>query len=170
MVDILRAWNPDDVAIPSSYPKHNSLRVFDYQTELDAALLYRDFEVPFVIRNVPNLMQAGDKWTDEYLSSHAAAHSKRTETSVNNHFMYYNAGALRGRKPPTEAVDITYDKWSTRASERDATPTDNKPLFYMRMSGWQKDQSDVRVVALLVVVAWKQSNQTKGPGRVFPNT
>lgn len=26
------------------------------QTELDAAVLYRDAEVPFIIRNVPNLV------------------------------------------------------------------------------------------------------------------
>ena len=29
--DILKAWNPDDVFIPKSYPQYNSLKYFDFR-------------------------------------------------------------------------------------------------------------------------------------------
>lgn len=59
LADILNSWNPDDVTIPSSYSRFSTLAVFDYSNaeELKLAQQYREAEVPFVIRNIPNVVR-----------------------------------------------------------------------------------------------------------------
>jgi hypothetical protein len=50
ITDIISNWNPNDVTtIPPSYREvYHSLCVFDFQTQYETALAYRDAEKPFV--------------------------------------------------------------------------------------------------------------------------
>jgi hypothetical protein len=50
ITDIISNWNPNDVTTisPSYREVHHSLCIFDYQTQYEAALAYRDAEKPFV--------------------------------------------------------------------------------------------------------------------------
>jgi hypothetical protein len=89
---LLTAWNPHNISIPSKH--FNSLCSFNYQdtTELAIARKYRDHEVPFVLRNHPDLNDAVTRWRNfDYLEGlfGGADALYRSEYSNNNHFMYW---------------------------------------------------------------------------------
>ena len=69
--EVLTNWNPNDVTtIPPNYREiYHSLCIFDFQTQYDTALAYRNAEKPFIIRNDPNVMNVVKRWDDdlEYL-------------------------------------------------------------------------------------------------------
>jgi hypothetical protein len=53
LLDILADWPPDD---PTPHPLvYQGLRVFDYTKDYQKALTYRAAEVPFVVRNDPQV-------------------------------------------------------------------------------------------------------------------
>lgn len=124
--DVLSNWNPNEVTtVPPSYREiHHAICIFDYQTQYDIALKYRDAEKPFIIRNDPAVTAASKKWRDpDYLMANLPEKKMYTERSSNNHFMFYNS---RNRKkvrnwiqPPNDVVSMTYREWYERALERD---------------------------------------------------
>jgi hypothetical protein len=92
--DVLTNWNPNDVTTlpPNHRDVYHSLCIFDYVTQYDTALAYRNAEKPFVIRNDPKVDKVVKKWDDggEYL--HAAlgdVEEHRVERSPVNNFMWY---------------------------------------------------------------------------------
>lgn len=107
LVDMLRDWDADDVWVPKNYGKYASLKTFDFTKDLAEATLYREMEVPFVIRNVPALQAAVKKWSDEgYLKQAFGSKKKMVEHSKDNHHMFYARGRKRhdpNWKPPTGA-------------------------------------------------------------------
>lgn len=105
--EILSDWNPDVTTLPAHYGRYSSMRTFDYADEQERteAEHYRRAEVPFVIRNVPELAPTVEKWaSDDYLLSQAKAggNDDRFPVEVNDdntHFMYYRRGpatSMRG--------------------------------------------------------------------------
>ena len=135
--DILTYWNPDVVDIPADYGKYSSLKRFDYATDLDIALKYRDAELPFVIHNVPNLEATAAKWSDEYLTDKSRGFATRVEASTNNHFMYYNSGGKRqGLDTPTKPVKMTFPEWREAAHKVEANLSAHEQLYYMTMTGY----------------------------------
>jgi hypothetical protein len=120
LVDMLSEWDADDIFIPPSYGKHHSLRVFDYKTQFAEATLYREMEVPFVVRGIPSLDAAVQKWTEEYLTEAFGKAEKMVEHSKNNHHMFYVRGAHRNNpafKPPTEDVYMPFSSWLSKAKD-----------------------------------------------------
>ena len=146
LVDILRSWNPDDVAIPASYGQHSSLRSFDYATGLAAALAYADAEVPFVLRRVPDVIAASLKWTDAYLRNVSSALPTTVETADTNHFLYYTKGYDRDTdaSPPTSPVNMTLSQWLDAVGSSTAT----SKLYYLNAVGY--GPRDVRESTCLV--------------------
>lgn len=67
---ILNTWPQDDYDHPPT-PFVERIQHFDYNNaeQLEAALRYRDLELPFKVYNVPEVIAAGKKWTGDYLSS-----------------------------------------------------------------------------------------------------
>jgi hypothetical protein len=81
--DILHTWPQDEYDHPPT-PFRERLFHFDYNNpqHLQAAIRFRDLELPFKVYNVPELITAGNKWTLEYLSSHFDS-DKDKETTPN---------------------------------------------------------------------------------------
>jgi hypothetical protein len=143
MKQILDNWNPDDNSIP---PFHfNSLCYFDFQTEQQKALNYREAEVPFVVYNTPAVQEVVTKWNSmEYLNEKVGPSKKyTTATSRDNHFMYYSRPDKRGIfkdqqgnpwTKPTGDVQMTFQQWLDTAVENHNKSLEERQHFYFRVS------------------------------------
>jgi len=120
---ILDAWSVDEPRVPASYGAFASLRVFDFSSEAEvkAARGFREAEVPFVARGVPNLLRLRDEWSDESLAASLPG-KRHTEVSPTNHFMYYSRGARGGTSHPivTRDESRSYAQWRKHAEEVEA--------------------------------------------------
>lgn len=115
--EMLDAWSVDEPRVPGDYGKFASLRVFDFANadEVELARSYREAEVPFVARGVPNLLRANREWTDEYLERNLPG-ARPTEISPTNHFMFYHKGA---GKPPGATAQYPIQTHSARKTFRE---------------------------------------------------
>jgi hypothetical protein len=143
MKEVLDNWNPDDNSVPPFH--YNSLCYFDYQTELDKAMAYRDAEVPFVVFNTPAVQEVVMKWNSmEYLNDKVGPTQKyTTATSHDNHFMYYARADKRGvfkdqqGRPwtkPTGEVKMTFSEWLEAAVENHNKTLEERKHYYFRVS------------------------------------
>ena len=64
LADILTAWNPDAVAIPSSYGQYSSLHTFDFSVAEQRAMAqqYREAELPFIVNNIANMVRLSSRF------------------------------------------------------------------------------------------------------------
>lgn len=140
VMDVIENWPPDDTE-----PRDNiyqGLCVFDYSKEGDyeKAMNYRNAEVPFVMRDDPELLRAVERWADpEYLLKLLPAKSaQRAEYSHDNHFMYWNANKGKRRnypnwENPTEMIRMSYPEWLEKARQPDDMTTVEKDHWYFRL-------------------------------------
>lgn len=143
MIDITNNWNTDSTEIP---PFHfDSLCHFDFQnqTQLKQAHVYRDLEVPFVVYNIPQVDEVVKKWNNmDYLGKTLGKKFYRTESSIDNHFMYWrNAPAsflrsVKGKdwKPPTDIVSLQFEQWLEIAVKGQNISLENRDHKYFRVS------------------------------------
>jgi hypothetical protein len=143
MLQILKNWNSDTTEIPNFH--YDSLCHFNYQntTELQQAYNYREAELPFVVYNVPQVDEVVKKWSNiDYLHKKLGKKSYRTETSKDNHFMYWHGGGgknLRGKdgkkwEPPTQVVSKTFEEWLELAVKGQNKTLENRIHQYFRVS------------------------------------
>jgi len=117
IMDVINNWNPDDTTIPERH--YDSLCHFDLSIPSDVkkAETYRKAELPFVAYNYDLLDDVVMKWGNlKYLRNKIGSQTFRTETSKDNHFMYWTNGRRAPRNgvkwtPPTESVSMTFDEW-----------------------------------------------------------
>jgi len=88
--DILNTWPQDEYDHPPT-PFVEKLQHFDYnkEEELQAAIQYRELELPFKVYNVPEIVAAGRKWTVDYLSSHFDGDNHASTESATIHARGY---------------------------------------------------------------------------------
>ena len=151
-------WPQDDIDNPPRLRNSDGkiqieevLQRFDYQneTELNAAIQYREHKLPFKVYNVPELQRAKLKWTDEYVSSQfdmknptpdssdgtATKRAQGTcQESSTNFFAFYTPKLwdveIMGL-PPTRNNDYTFEKWSQHARYADRVGLDfDQPHYY----------------------------------------
>ncbi len=81
--NIMERWSQFDIDNPPT-TIHETLQHFDFQDpeQMKIATFLRDNELPFKIVNVPELKEAGNKWTDDYLSWHFDRRSVTSSTSL----------------------------------------------------------------------------------------
>jgi hypothetical protein len=121
VMDVLMNWNASQTTEPERL--YQSICVWDYETDLSVARLYRDAEVPFLLRNTPSLLQASERWNrnPEYLSLLFQDIPEKVEHSTNNHFMFFkippgNRQRLPpGWTPPMEITEFTFQDWYDKA-------------------------------------------------------
>lgn len=144
--NLMKKWpqnnydNPPDVI-------EEKLQHFDFNDpkQLEIAKLYRDLEFPFKLTNVPELIAANAKWTDEYLSFHfdrkrkALRNVENTELnekyghippsdghcqeSIDSFFAFFtqrNWNIKTMGAPPTKDTDFTYARWAKHARYADS--------------------------------------------------
>jgi hypothetical protein len=145
MKRLLDNWNPDVTDIP---PMHfNSICRFDYQTEYNKALNYRNAEKPFIVYNVPEVDAVVKKWSDlDHLNALVGANKMHAaETSTNNHFMYWSSKSKSKMKainftPPTGSKDIKFVDWLKNAVLNHNKTLVEREHLYLRVNG--KRQGD----------------------------
>ncbi len=102
MKDVLENWNPgyfssrrfltlipDDTTVPSYH--YNSICYFNYETELQKALAYREADVPYVLYNIPSLEAATKRWSSSsYLTKLFSEEVQFPveKSTYHNHFLY----------------------------------------------------------------------------------
>eukprot|EP00546_Thalassionema_frauenfeldii_P016723 CAMPEP_0178894872 /NCGR_PEP_ID=MMETSP0786-20121207/259_1 /TAXON_ID=186022 /ORGANISM="Thalassionema frauenfeldii, Strain CCMP 1798" /LENGTH=324 /DNA_ID=CAMNT_0020565013 /DNA_START=335 /DNA_END=1309 /DNA_ORIENTATION=- len=137
--DLLKNWNPGNTTEPERL--YQSLCVFDYEQDFEKATTYRNAEVPFLIRNTPELLQTAERWNHtNYLSKLLQGKEEMVEHADNPHFMYFKTGNRntnqlpKGWKPPMEVNHLTFDDWYQRAH---AVTTDefHQERYYFRING-----------------------------------
>lgn len=143
MLDILNNWNADVTDIPELH--YDSLCHFDYknETQIAFAMNYRAKEVPFVMYNIPELDQVVKRWSNlDYLSKLLGGKYYRTETSKDNHFMYWRGGSrsfLRSSsgatwKPPTDVIKENFEEWLEIAVKGQNKTLNDRVHHYFRVS------------------------------------
>jgi hypothetical protein len=148
MTDILRDWPADDTTPRSEI--YQGLCVFDYTKDYDKAQRYRHAEVPFVVRNDPQVSETTARWTyPGYMQELLGEVMHRAEYSTNNHFMYWQLPPKDGSKnptgyrrihapegwtPPTKQLRMTYAEWISHA-ESGKSISPNEPHWYYRLIG-----------------------------------
>mmetsp|Transcript_25825 Transcript_25825/g.39626 ORF Transcript_25825/g.39626 Transcript_25825/m.39626 type:complete len:553 (+) Transcript_25825:130-1788(+) len=162
LLDVLEHWGPDDPEPNPDRKLFQGLCVFDYQTDYEKAVTYREAEKPFVVTNDPQVHNAVYRWNQpkylERMLGPAVKH--RAEYSENNHFLYWNkppqhnkgAGRLgRGGAPkpwqnkvetpkdwiePTQMMRMTYGEWLEHANVTDDSLLGpDMPHWYFRLIG-----------------------------------
>ncbi|KAL7478642.1 hypothetical protein ACHAW6_004396 [Cyclotella cf. meneghiniana] len=147
MKKIFETWGQDDLDDPPETIVE-VLQHFDYMSkwQMEAALKFRDLELPFKVYNVPEVIAAGRKWTDEYLSEHFAKDDDFTppkmrstiSKSVDNFFAFYYPDRWNTELlGPTPSVDIdwTFDKWARHAVYADETGLSSNSKHYYLEAG-----------------------------------
>mmetsp|Transcript_15280 Transcript_15280/g.23007 ORF Transcript_15280/g.23007 Transcript_15280/m.23007 type:complete len:862 (+) Transcript_15280:57-2642(+) len=140
MKTILDHWNTDDTTIPPMH--YSTLCRFDFQTEQEKALAYRNAEVPFITYNHPGVDEVRRKWADfDYLNSRVGPSTTyRSEVSKDNHFMYWrNVRGFTPKdgsiwKPPTGHESYTFENWLTQAVRDHNKTLDDRDHVYFRVS------------------------------------
>jgi hypothetical protein len=153
IVDLLQNWNPDDVFYNENYGNkqiyyiYQGLCVFDYfkLNHYEFALNYQRLEVPFVLKNHPQVLPTVIRWaTPNYLERLLRDTKQRTEYSKNNHFMFWRL--LRGFqkknqqwRPPTDNIQLTYTEWVAHVKSIIGNKTikdyNNQEHWYFRLNG-----------------------------------
>ena len=141
--DVLDNWGPDDTE-PREHI-YQGLCVFDFETEKDKAMNYREAEVPFVIRDDPSVLRTAERWAQEgYMEKMLGKKTRyRTEYSPNNHFMYWMKPKKRNRNkvpedwhPPTEMKRMPYKEWLGHANITDESKLGpDMEHWYFRLIG-----------------------------------
>jgi Cupin-like domain len=153
-IHVLRHWNPDQTTLPSDY-LYQSICVFDWEPrsakdrrtidrmkqrqQHTAIWNYRHAEVPFIIRNQPDVAATSYRWTmiPDYLPQLIGDTPQRTEYSKNNHLMFWRLGRRVAGNfvPPTENVQISFPEWLARAETLDTKSSqEHLPHWYFRLN------------------------------------
>ena len=153
MSNIFETWGQDDLDDPPE-TLVEVLQHFDYQNpeQLEAAIKYRDLELPFKVYNVPEVMAANEKWTDEYVASHfddespadgAPQSNGACQQSVDNFFAFYRpqlwSEDLLGSSPSVD-IDWTYKQWSKHAVYADTVNLPVTKKHYYWQSGVPREE------------------------------
>ena len=143
ILDITNNWNTDNTEIPEFH--YDALCHFDYTNPVDnkKAWNYRAKEKPFVVYNIPEVLEVSKKWNNiDYLHKKLGNTKYRTETSKDNHFMYWNGGGARflrgnsGEKwtPPTGLAQVTFEDWLELAVKGQNKTLESRTHQYFRVS------------------------------------
>jgi hypothetical protein len=142
-LDILRDWPADETDHPPN-SIYNSLCVFDYNTDYDKAITYRNASVPYVIVKDPNVAQTAARWSvPNYMERLLGNVRHRAEYSKNNHFMFALPPSAqkmedktpKGWKEPTKLTRMSYKSWLGHANVSSDHVKPSDPHWYFRLIG-----------------------------------
>lgn len=148
----IKHWPQDEIDHPP-LPIQETLHHFDYSNsrDLEQAWNFIDEQLPFKLTNVPEILQANQMWTDEYVGqqfdTEAIGNCQESPTSF---FPFYDKRHWNVETmglPPTRNNDFTFATWAKHARYADATQlSSNRPHFYWqagipREERFQKEES-----------------------------
>ena len=153
-MEILNHWSPEETSqIPDKI--HQGLCVFDYRKDYVKALTYRNADVPFVVRQDPEVAVTVERWASPgYLERLMGNVLHRAEMSTSNHFMFWVPGntAQQNKKDhgrgggvaspmihappewssPTKMIRMTFKDFVVKAKW---PKTHHDPHWYFRLIG-----------------------------------
>jgi hypothetical protein len=127
LLSAIEEWNPDQPDPPAHFTE--TLQHFNYSNPVERAwaLEFRQAEVPFKMYDVPEFAATGAKWSNKYLATQfeGAGYSATTETSKDNHFMFWSPKKNSYTKhfhfvPPTKKGKMSWSQWARHAANADA--------------------------------------------------
>lgn len=166
---LMTRWPQDDIDHPPQ-PFVERLQHFDFNDpdHVAMALKFRDEELPFKVYNVPEVVAAGKKWTDEYVASHfdgggkrslwndilGRGHEKRNKDNIpmskghcqeanGNFFSFFQPMNWEPRTmgpPPTLDNDWTYARWAKHARYADKVSLDPTEEHYYWQAGIPREE------------------------------
>ena len=144
VMEVIGHWNPANTTDPPVI--HQGLCVFEYGTDLAKAKAYQRAEVPFLLRNTPEILRTAERWNRDpaYLSKLIGQKPSKVEHSTNVHFMYFKLGKGKrggghmnippGWKPPMDITQLSYDEWIAKAKTLTKDEVDHE-RWYFRLNG-----------------------------------
>lgn len=139
MGKIMSNWRPD---APDAEPeaKYNSLCRFNFSDphERRLAVLFHDFEVPFVVYAVPELDQATNVWTDVAIQEACADERLLTRVSPSHHFQFYDpALAWENSRNSSTTPGYTKEHWTygefLAQVAKNPSPRAHEPHYYLQL-------------------------------------
>lgn len=138
VMDVIGHWSPDD---PTPHNEiHQGICVFQYATDIDKIFSYRRAEVPYVVRDDPQVLKTVERWGHaDYLKEMLQNKKQMTEHSENNHFMYWKEPKRGNKKPhgwepPTEMTSMGYLDWLKKADGPESDLLTDKEHWYYRLN------------------------------------
>ena len=139
IMDIINNWGADEHDIPNMH--YDSLCHFNFETEFDKAMNYRNADVPFVVYNNPDIDRTVMNWGSvDYVENMLAGKKYRCEASDTNHFMYWHppGNIFRKENPnwqaPTSVEWLTYSEWIKLAVRGQYSTPNDTTYRYFRAS------------------------------------
>lgn len=150
-VDVLE-WPDVDANGVFEHPYlFHSLCIFDWQNPQHRSRItayQADYDVPFLVRNHPTLLQTTERWMRDdpaYLRQLVGEEPQKTEHSKNNHLPFWRLPRKQSDGPlgweaPTDNQFMSFDEWSSHADalkdviaqHKDHTQHDH---YYFRLNG-----------------------------------
>ena len=149
--DIMATWPQDEIDHPPN-PIEEVLIHFDFNNhdDMKAAEAFREAKLPFKVTNVPEVVTAGIKWTDEYVSKHFDTHEGGVMTEGNaqespsNFFSWFQPTAWNVEEmgiPPTRNNNWSYAQWARHARYADRVGlSENRPHFYWQSNAEKEER------------------------------
>mmetsp|Transcript_8588 Transcript_8588/g.21512 ORF Transcript_8588/g.21512 Transcript_8588/m.21512 type:complete len:779 (+) Transcript_8588:100-2436(+) len=149
--DIMTTWPQDEIDQPP-HPIEEVLIHFDFNDpdDMKAAEAFREAKLPFKVTNVPEVIAAGNKWTDEYVSKHFDTHEAGVMTEGNaqespsNFFSWFQPTAWDVEEmgiPPTRNNNWSYAQWARHARYADRVGlSENRPHFYWQSNAEKEER------------------------------
>lgn len=139
--DLIALW-PPEVAGVDSVPSDwvDLVPRFDWNNEASraAALKVRQSERPFIMRNVPSVLDANEKWTDQYLLEKLGTRTGKVEKSNTNSFMFWRQDRkMKNNGEPgfTEWVQMKWSVFRDYARKIDVANKPKEPHYYWHIHG-----------------------------------
>jgi hypothetical protein len=140
IVNLIDNWNPNNISSSFRPGIYQAICRFDFKTEFHKALNYRKAELPFILRDDPQVLEVVQRWNQPGYLSHILGKDigYRTEYSETNSLMFYreqkNMARPQGWEPPMSNVQMTYDEWVAKASQSEEEMGPDKPHWYFRVN------------------------------------
>jgi len=149
--ELQETWPQDNLDNPPDVLQEDLIH-FDFHDPEDmaAAKKFRDAKLPFKVVNVPEVLEAGKKWTDEYIalnfdtpSGNGPQSNGKCNEGPDNYFAFFNAELWSVEElgiPPTRDNDFTFERWAKHSRYADRVGLHpNLPHFYWQ-SGVPKEE------------------------------
>jgi len=150
--ELMETWPQDNIDNPPEVLQEDLLH-FDWNSpeQMEAAEKFREAKLPFKLINVPEVMAATEKWTDEYLSNNFDTSDKangmmadgKCNEGPDNFFAFFNIPMWRVLSlgiPPTRDNDWTFERWAKHAHYADRVGLSPHLPHYYWQSGVPREE------------------------------
>jgi len=151
LLELFTIWPPNDTSAnrwleSPAYPDkgHGIMRFrYDIPAELKQAELFRKQEIPFILTNVPDMLEAESAFELKKLLHHFGSTLRMVEKSQSNYFIYYsvrNLFRILWRYPSWHApqldVPMTFSTFLHHAldAEKAGSMAGDRPLHYFNIN------------------------------------